>query len=381
MNQIYLDYNATTPIAEEVSDAIIPFLREHYGNPSSAHLLGRKCREAIDEARQQVADLIGATAEEIYFTSGGTESNNLTIKGLFLKEAAKPGHLVTSSFEHPAIKEPALFEQSRGSQVTWLPVSSEGIIDMDKAAKAIDESTRLVTVMHANNEIGTLQPIKELSEICLQYQVPLHTDAAQSLGKVNVNVGELGVDFLSIAGHKLYAPKGVGALFVRKGHSLSRVIHGAGHEKGVRPGTENVPYIVGLGVAAELARKQLATAAPHLESLRDRMEAMLQSRIPGLTVNGKAVSRLPNTSSVNFPGVNATQMLGTIPDLLVSTGAACHSDTVALSDTLQAIGLDSETGKGTVRISCGKPTREEEIDQAVELLVKAWEKVSKGECE
>lgn len=376
MTRIYLDYNATTPIADPVTDAMIPFLREHFGNPSSSHSLGRTCKDAIEQARGQVAALIGAQTDEIYFTSGGTESNNLTIKGTFLREDLRTGQLVTSVFEHPAIKVPAEFHRSQGGRVTWLPTDQQGVVDLSAAEQAIQASTGLVSVMHANNEIGTVQPIRQIAELCRRFDVPLHTDAAQSVGKIRVNVDELGVDFLTIAGHKLYAPKGIGALYIRRGKSLVPSVHGAGHERGVRPGTENVPYIVGLGLAASQLM-QIDQAMIRMKQLRDRLEDGLLKKIPGLSINGREADRLPNTSSLNFPGVVAANMLAQVPELCVSTGAACHSDTVALSDTLRAIGLRPEQGAGTVRISCGKPTTEAEIDEAVSLLVRAWEQSPK----
>ena len=373
MNPIYLDYNATTPIDPEVADAMIPFIRNHFGNPSSSHSLGKFNQRAIEEARQNVADLIGAQSDEIYFTSGGTESNNLTIKGIFFKEGQQSDHFVTSCFEHPAVKQPALFHESQGGSVTWIDTDKDGVVNTEQIEQACHEQTRLVSIMHSNNEIGTLQPIREIADFCSLREIPIHTDASQSLGKVPVNVDELGVDFLTIAGHKLYAPKGIGALFIRAGQSLAASIHGANHEKGVRPGTENVPYIVGLGVAAKLAREKEESNAARLESLRDRLERGIVDKIHGVRINGSNASRLPNTSSLTFPHVVAANMLSAISDLCVSTGAACHSGVVQLSDTLRAIGLNEEQGAGTVRISCGRYTTEEEIDQAVAILLNAWQ--------
>lgn len=374
MRQIYLDYNATTPIAPEVCDAMDPFLREHFGNPSSSHSLGRLCKEAIEVARAQVAALIGAQPDEIFFTAGGTESNNLVIKGTFFAEANRTARFVTSAFEHPAIKKPALFHQQSGGQVVWIGTDSHGVVDLDQLESVCQQDdVRLVSVMHANNEIGTLQPISKISRICAGRKIPLHTDAAQSIGKVRVRVDELGVDYLTIAGHKLYAPKGVGALFVRAGQNLVPSVHGANHEKGVRPGTENVPYIVGLGVAAKLALTREAESIQKMKQVRDRFEQILIGGIAGLTINGHQAERLPNTSSLNFPKVTASEMLKKVPELCVSTGAACHSDTIALSDTLSAIGLNEQVGAGTVRVSCGKNTTMEEMELAASLLINAWE--------
>ena len=371
---IYLDYNATTPVDPTVADTIVPLLREHYGNPSSSHALGKVCRDAVDKARQQVASLVGASPDEIFFTAGGTESNNLVIQGTFLKEGNRTAGMVTSCFEHPAVRNPALFHRENGGEVSFVKTDSSGVIDLDELKQVLNDRTRLVSVMHANNEIGTLQPIRELSEICSLRGIPLHTDAAQSVGKVPVRVDDLGVDFLTIAGHKLYAPKGVGALYIRRGQKLLPAIHGANHENGVRPGTENVPYIAGLGAAAQLVMEQGKEKEKQLQNLRDRLEKHLAEQIGnGISFNGCLAERLPNTSSVNFPGVEATRLLAEIPGLCVSTGAACHSDSIRLSDTLKAIGIDEQTGAGTVRISCGRFTTDEEVDRAGNLLVKAWE--------
>lgn len=374
MQQIYLDYNATTPIAPEVRDAIWPFLDSHFGNPSSSHALGVICREAIEEARGRIATLIGAEPEEIFFTSGGTESNNLVLNGLLTSTERQRSELVTSCFEHPAVKNPAKFHESQGGKVTYLQTDQSGLVDLDQLADSVNPQTKLVSIMHANNEIGTIQPIAEIGEVCKRHGALLHTDAAQSVGKIRCKVDELGVDFLTIAGHKLYAPKGIGALYIRNGISLQPHIHGANHERGVRPGTENVPFIVGLGVAARLATEKESRTAPELSALRDQLETALLSGIGASDcINGSGGSRLPNTSSISFPRVNAAEMLKRIPELCVSTGAACHSDSISLSDTLQAIGLSDSQGAGTVRISCGRFTTQAEIETAISLLLQAWE--------
>lgn len=374
MQQIYLDYNATTPVDPEVQDAIIPFLREHFGNPSSSHSLGRVCKEAIEEARGRVATLLNAEHDEIYFTSGGTESNNLVIKGIFYQRENHTANFVTSCFEHPAISVPAKFHEETGGTVINVHCDENGVVSAASVEQAIQTNTKLVSIMHANNEIGSMLPISEIGSVCRERNVPFHTDASQSVGKVKTDVEKLGVDFLTIAGHKLYAPKGIGALYIKNGSHLIPSVHGANHERGVRPGTENTPYIVGLGVAAKLALKNLNTSRNQQERKRDRLESILKREIgEELTINASKTDRLPNTSSVNFPNVNAADMLKRIPELCVSTGAACHSDAVSLSATLRSIGLSEKTGKGTVRISVGRYTTDEEIDLAANHLISAWE--------
>jgi cysteine desulfurase len=374
----YLDYNATTPIAPEVREAMLPYLAEHYGNPSSSHVLGRACHEAVEQARERVAHLLGASSDEIVFTSGGTEANNLALKGVMFKLAwGGTGHLVISTLEHPAIVEPARFLERLGYEVSIVPCDRRGVVDPADVQKALRPQTVLVSIMHANNEIGTLQPIAEISRICRQRGVLVHTDAAQSIGKVRVKVQELGVDLLTIAGHKLYAPKGVGALYVRLGVALEPLLHGAGHERGLRAGTENVPYLVGLGRAAMFVEEhESATgggATEKLARLRDRLYEALRTSIAGLTVNGAGAPRLPNTLSVNFPGAIGGDILKRCPELCASTGAACHSGSTHVSATLKAIGLAPEVARGTVRLSVGWPTTDEEIDRAARALVAAWE--------
>ena len=375
MRTIYLDYNATTPIAPSVQEAILPYLAEHYGNPSSDHALGRACQEAVEDARGRVAALLGADRHEIVFTSGGTESNNLALQGTLMREGQPPGsHLIISTIEHPAIVEPAKFLERLGYGLTVVACNGQGVVDPAAIEKAIRPETVLVSVMHANNEIGTIQPISQIAEICHAHGVHVHTDAAQSMGKIATLVEELGVDLLSIAGHKLYAPKGVGALYVRRGIALEAVLHGAGQEHGQRPGTENVPYIAGLGRAASLAADKIHHTTTHLASLRDRLEGRLREVIGGrLRVNGGKATRLPNTLSANFPDVVGGDLLARIPELCASTGAACHSGATSMSATLAAIGLSEAEARGSVRLSVGRYTSEEEIDRAASLLIAAWE--------
>ena len=381
MQQIYLDYNATTPVAEQVSTAIIPFLTDHYGNPSSSHVLGLTCAEALWEAREQLAALLGSDPDEIIFTGSGTESNNLAIKGVMLQPDTTgripcEGHLIVTSIEHPAVVEPARYLKRLGLDVSIAKCDRHGVVRPEEIESLIRDDTKLVSVMHANNEIGTLQPIADIAKLCREHDILSHTDAAQSVGKIRVNVEDLDVDLLTVAGHKLYAPKGVGALYVRNGVTISPVLHGAGHEHGLRPGTENVAFIVGLGRAATLANRVLDESAEQMELLRDRLLDLLREVIGlDLTVNGEAVERLPNTLSVNFPGVSGHELLERVPEICASTGAACHSGGAAISATLQAIGLDPQVARGTVRLSVGRNSSEEEIDRAASLLIDAWEKL------
>ena len=375
MRQIYLDYNATTPIAPSVRDALLPFLSEHFGNPSSSHALGRACHEAIEDARAETAAALDADSDEIFFTSGGTESNNLALKGILMRDPAEAGgHLVISAIEHPAILQPAEFLQRQGYEVSIVGCDAQGTVAPDAITAALRPNTRLVSVMHANNEIGSVQPIREIAQLCHEREILVHTDAAQSMGKLSVLVSELEVDLLSIAGHKLYAPKGVGALFVKRGVALEPALHGAGHEGGVRPGTENVPYIVGLGRAMTLATQELASRQERVSDLRDQLEAQLGNVLGDqMSINGGGAQRLPNTSSVNFPSVSGIELLKRIPELCASTGAACHSGVTALSTTLEGIGLDPQTAQGTIRLSLGWNSTQDEVDRAASLLLGAWE--------
>ncbi len=375
MRQIYLDYNATTPIAPKAREAMKPFLGEYFGNPSSNHHVGRVCREAIEDARSHVAALIGADREEIVFTSGGTESNNQALKGtLLLDGPSADGHLIISAIEHPAVSQPAEYLCNLGYALTVVGCDKNGTVDPEEIRKAIRPDTRLVSIMHANNEIGSVQPLREIAAICHEYGVLVHTDAAQSLGKLRVKVDELEVDLLTIAGHKIYAPKGIGALFVRQTVDLAPLLHGAGHEKGLRPGTENVPFIVALGAAALLAARELELNSARMILLRDRLYEQLREGIGStLTLNGARGARLPNTLSINFPNVNGAELLARVPEVCASTGAACHSSGTSLSDTLSAIGLHPATAQGTVRLSLGWYTSEEDVDRAASLLIGAWE--------
>jgi cysteine desulfurase len=374
MNPIYLDYNATTPVDPMVLEAMLPFLRDHFGNPSSTHAFGKAAHEAVEAARGQVAVLIGAEPDEIVFTGGGSEASNYAIKGTCFAHNLRPSdvHIITTAVEHPATARPIEFLQKLGATVTLLPVDRFGLIDPDDVKRAITPRTRFVSIMHSNNEVGTLMPIRELAAVCRAEGALLHTDCAQSLGKVPVNVNELGVDLLTIAGHKLYAPKGIGALYVRRGVKLEPLIHGAGHEKGRRAGTENVPYIVGLGKACEIARQSLPTATERLRALRDRLHSKLCAALgERVAINGHPERRLPNTLNVNFVGHVGAELLAKVPGIAASTGSACHEGKVNLSPVLAAMGVPPEVGRGAVRLSVGRFTTEDEVDRAAEMLVRA----------
>jgi cysteine desulfurase len=378
MPPIYLDYNATTPIDPAVVEAMLPYLQTHFGNPSSTHLYGKTAHDAVEGSRQQVADLLGAKPDEIVFTSGGTEASNYALKGVVFAKLrgwfgrwAKGAHIITSSIEHPATTQPCEFLKALGCKITVVPVDRQGLVDPDDVKKVITRGTALISIMHANNEVGTLQPIREIARLARERGVLVHTDAAQSLGKVAVNVNELGVDLLSFAGHKLYAPKGVGALYVRTGVKLEPLIHGAGHEGGRRAGTENVPYIVGLGMACTLARQSLPVATERLRQLRDRLWERLRAGLGDhVVLNGHLTLRLPNTLNANFVGHVGAELLQAVPEIAASTGSACHEGQVNQSPVLCAMGVPPDLGKGAVRLSVGRFTTEEEVDRAAELLVK-----------
>lgn len=378
MRLIYLDHNATTPVAPSIREALWPFLGEHYGNPSSGHSLGRGAHEAVEDAREQVAGLLGAEREEIVFTSGGTESNNLALMGAARKQAIElGGHIVISALEHPAVVQPVRALERMGYQISIVGCTRPGVVLPESIAAAMRPNTVLVSVMHANNEIGTIQPIREIAEICHARGALLHTDAAQTVGKISVDVRELGVDLLTVAGHKMYAPKGVGALFVKSGVALEPIMHGAGHEGGLRPGTENVPGIVALGKAANLAARKWDEHAERMETLRDKLFARLLDGVgPRLLLHGAGAPRLPNTLSVSFPDVAARDLLGRTPELCASTGAACHSGVTSMSPTLAAIGATPEQAAGMLRLSLGWSTTDEEIERAASLLLGAWDQLT-----
>lgn len=365
---IYLDYNATTPVLPQVRDALLPFLDTHFGNPSSDHPYGRAAAEAVQRARQQVADVLGCAADEIVFTSGGSESDNWALVGRVWAAGSDRAHIITTVVEHPAVLNTCRFLERRGVAVTYLPVDGTGQVDPDDVRRALRPETVVVSVMHANNEVGTLQPIAEIAAICRQAGVPLHTDAAQSVGKVPARVDDLGVDMLTIAGHKLYAPKGIGALYVRRGTALEPLIHGAGHEGGRRAGTENVPWMVALGAAAALAHATLETEAARQQTLRDRLQQLLEEKAGGVTLNGHPTDRLPNTLNVRFAGIDGNALLAAVPEVAASTGSACHAGETEPSAVLLAMGIPPAEAVGAVRLSLGRLTTEDEIERAAEAL-------------
>jgi cysteine desulfurase len=379
MKPIYLDYNATTPVDPAVVEALLPYLREHYGNPSSTHSLGKTAHAAVERAREQVAALLGAQADEVVFTGGGSEASNQAIKGTILARPrgwfgrwARGAHVVISAVEHPATTQPCEFLRKLGCKVTVMAVDRHGLVNPADVGKALTRDTKLVSIMHANNEVGTLQPIKEIAQITRRRGVLLHTDAAQSLGKVAVDVNDLGADLLTVAGHKIYAPKGVGALFVRRGVSLEPLIHGAGHEGGRRAGTENVPYIVALGTACEIARRGLPDSTKRLQGLRDRLWERLRAGLAERVVhNGHPERRLPNTLNASFIGHVGAELLEKVPEIAASTGSACHEGKVSQSPVLCAMGVPPEVGRGALRLTVGRFTTEDEVDRAAEVLIRA----------
>lgn len=367
--RIYLDYNATTPLAPEAAEAMQAVLVDVFGNPTSLHWAGLPARDAIEHARSQVAALLCCDATEVVFTSGGTEANNHALKGVFFARRPKdgPAHIITSRIEHPAVLEPCRFLERLGADVTRVPVDSHGLVDPDDVRRAIRRGTVLVSIMHANNEVGAIQPIEEIARIAHEHGIPCHTDAAQTVGKIPADVESLGVDLLSIAGHKLYGPKGVGALFVREGLELEPLMHGAGHEAGRRAGTENILEIVGLGAACALARQRLEET--RIIELRDRFWGELQARCGDRVVlNGHPQRRLPNTLSVGFRGRAAGDILAKLPHIAASTGSACHAGRTELSPVLEAMGVRNDVGLGTIRFSLGRDTTREEIDAVARAL-------------
>jgi cysteine desulfurase len=374
---IYLDYNATTPVDPSVQSVLLPYLREHFGNPSSTHSYGQKTHEAIEHARQQVANLLNALPEEIIFTGGGSEASNLAIKGIMWQRHGDASHLrgtqiISSAIEHPATLQPCQFLKKLGYHIEILPVDRFGIISLEALEEALKRPTALVTIMHSNNEVGTLQPIREMARLAHSAGALMHCDAAQSVGKLPVDVQELDVDLLSVAGHKLYAPKGIGALYVRQGVQLEPLIHGAGHESGRRAGTENVPYIVGIGAAGQIAQASLPGGTERLRQLRDRLWHKLKEQLGNQVVlNGHPEKRLPNTLNVSFIDLVGSELLEKTPTVAASTGSACHEGLVKLSPVLQAMGVDPELGKGAVRLTVGRFSTEEEIDFAAEALIKS----------
>lgn len=374
--KIYLDYNASTPVAPEVADAMRSFMTARYGNPSSQHWAGAPLKKAVVHARTQIAGLLGCEPDEVIFTSGGTESNNYAIKGAFFALREHGNHVVTTEVEHPSVLNPCRFLERIGAAVTYLPVDSMGLVDPDDVRHAITDRTILVTVMHANNEVGTIQSIEEISKITQERGVLLHTDAAQSVGKIPVKVHDMGIDLLSIAGHKVYAPKGVGALFVRRSVQLEPFMHGANHESGRRAGTENVLFDVALGEACELVGRDIDGSIQNLMGMRDELHHQLQQRLGETWLNGHPEKRLPNTLSIAIPGVDANALLHMIRDqVAASAGSACHAGRIEISSVLKAMKTPAEWAKGTLRLSTGRMTTPDDISGAAEIIAEAVTKL------
>jgi cysteine desulfurase len=379
MNRVYLDHNATTPVEPAVLDAMLPYLSGEYGNAASIHTFGQRARAAVETAREKVASLIGARPQEIVFTSGGTESDNHAIFGI-VEHASTPshssgqasGHVITTAIEHEAVLNTCQALEKRGTRVTYLPVGREGLIDLNALRDVLlrNPETVLITIMHANNELGTVQPLDEIGGIAAEADVHLHSDAVQSVGKLPIDVNVLGVDLLSLSGHKLYAPKGVGALYIRGGTRLRQLLYGGHHQRGFRPGTENVPGIVGLGAAAEIAKKSLTQDAERVSALRDRLEQGLLQRVPHSRVNGGLAPRTPNTANILFPGLEGEALVIALDlkGLACSTGAACSSGAVEPSHVLTAIGLLPEEARASLRFSLGRHTTATDIDFAFQVV-------------
>jgi len=372
-NPIYLDYNATTPVDPQVADAINPYLRRYFfGNPSSSHIYGHRAHDAVEKARYQIASLIGAQHDEILFTGCATEANNLGIRGVAEALRDRGRHIITSAIEHPSVAAPFQLLRKNGWDVTVLPVDKFGMVSVDSVANAIRADTVLVSIMHANNEVGTIQPIADISNILKPKGILLHTDAAQSVGKIPVQVDRLGVDLLTLAGHKFYATKGVGALYVRKGTPIEPLVVGAGHEQGLRPGTENVPAIVGMGKAAELVCQSDGFEGVTLRILRDMLHNSLLQAVPDLKLNGHPDMRLPNTLNVSFPNMVGRELLDQVAsDIAASVGSACHEESDSVSGVLGAMGLTQSQAQGAIRFSVGVPTTIADIEWAEKSLISA----------
>lgn len=379
MERIYLDYNASTPIHKEVANEMKPYLDLYFGNPSSLHYAGQKSRFAIENAREKVAALINCKPAEIIFTSGGTESNNNAIKGCAYANKNKGRHLITSKIEHPAVTEVCKYLEKHGFRISYLDVDKYGLVDPAILEKTITKETIFISIMHANNEVGTIQPLKELSSIARKYSIIFHTDAAQSAGKIITDVADLDVDLLSIAGHKLYAPKGIGALYIREGTRVEKFMHGADHEFNRRAGTENVLEIVGLGKACEIAKRDLADNIICMNDLKKRLFQKLSAGIKIININGHPEKCLPNTLSLSFPGIDANTLLSELHDIAASAGAACHSDSVSISNVLEAMGVPIDHAIGTIRFSVGRSTTCDEIDRASDLIIDAVNRFGNNE--
>jgi len=376
---IYLDHNASTPLLPEVISAMMPYLKNHYGNPSSNHAYGQAAKGAITQARDQVATLLNCSPDEIIFTSGGSESNNLAIKGI--AELHPRGHIITSAIEHPAVLEVCRYLLTKGYKVTFLPVDEYGRLSPNMIQEAIRPDTFLITIMLANNEVGTIQPLQEITRIAHEHKIPVHSDAAQAVGKIAVDLEDLGIDLLSIAGHKMNAPKGIGALFIKTGVKIAPLFQGAGHESGLRPGTENVLEIVGLGAAAQLFHKNENAVISELQSLGKQLWQELHEAIPGIRLNGHPEKRLPNTVNVYFPGIDTNTLLAELPQIAASAGAACHADSTEPSHVLKAMNLSEERILGSIRFSVGRTTTPEEVSIAVQTITEAYRRLTQKQSE
>ena len=370
MNLVYLDHNATTPVDPQVLDAMLPYFSSDFGNAASIHTVGQRARAAVETAREQVAALLGARPQEIVFTSGGTESDNHAIFGVVRNAPGATKHIITTAIEHEAVLNTCQALQKEGVDITYLPVDANGLADPEALRDAIRPQTCLITVMHANNELGAVQPLEAIGRIAAQNDIYFHTDAVQSAGKLPVDVERLGVDLLSLSGHKFYAPKGIGALYIRGGTRLKQLLYGGHHQRGFRPGTENVPGIVGLGKAAELARQALAQDAARIAALRDALEQGLVARVPHARINAAAAPRTPNTTNITFPGIEGEALIIALDmkGISCSTGAACSSGAVEPSHVLTAIGLAPDAARASIRFSLGRHTTQAEVDYTVEAV-------------
>ena len=368
---VYLDNNATTPLAPEVAGAMVECLRENFGNPSSAHIWGRKAKKAVEDSRRHVGNLISARPEEIIFTSGGTEANNMAILGTARK--FKSGHIISACIEHPSVMNPLKHLENIGYRVTYLPVNNYGTVDPDHLKNHIKKNTILITIMHSNNETGSIQPIAEIGKIANSKGIVFHCDAAQSVGKVPINVKRLGVDLMTIVSHKFYGPKGVGALFIKPGTELAPLLYGASHEKGFRPGTENVCTIVGLGKASEIAKKQMKAKVSHMKHLSKTFYHELREHIPGIKLNGHPSKRLPNTLNLSFPEIQGAALLDRLKnEIAASTGSACHEGCFTPSHVLKAMGISDKDAFSAVRLSLGRDTTERQVQKAARAIVNAY---------
>lgn len=377
MKKIYLDYAATTPTAPQVIEAMLPYFKDSFGNPSSLHSFGQEARRAVEEAREKVASFIGAKPEEITFTSGGTESNNFALKGVAYALKNRGNHIITSSIEHHSITEPCKFLEKEGFKVTYLPVDKFGLVDPHQVKKAITDKTILISIMHANNEIGTIQPIAEIAKIAKEYNIYFHTDSVQTFGHLPINVEELDVDMLSISAHKLYGPKGVGAIYIRKGTKIYSFMHGGDQEKGRRASTHNVPGIVGLAKAVELAEKEMLSEKERLTVLRDKLIKGILNKIDHTRLNGHPTQRLPNNVNISVEYIEGESMILNLDmeGIACSTGSACTSSSLESSHVLLSIGLPPEVAHGSLRFTLGRYTKEEDIDYVLEVLPRVVDKL------